>query len=351
MKRKAVKILLLLVLLLISTFIFVNNQHDRNNEGTPQVMKIKKLSNKKLFGSAVQYYALEHDKKYKSILEEQYNILTPENEMKFPVVHPEKYVYDFSYADKIVEFARKNHQKIHGHTLVWGHGMPAWLQNGHFSREEMLAILRGHITTEVKHFRGKIYMWDVVNEAFNDDGTLKNNIWLQSIGPDYIPLSYKWAHESDPRAILLYNDYGIEQINNKSNAVLNYLKMLKKNSVPIDGVGMQSHLSIYDRFSYSSLRDNINRFGKSGFKINITELDISIKGNGSLKKRRNRQATLYKKVYKACLKSKYCKSATTWGFTDKYTWEKPEDSPLLFDKYYKKKPAYWSIMKLIRRNN
>jgi endo-1,4-beta-xylanase len=314
-----------------------------------QVKTIRQLSKKKFFGSAVQYSVLKSDKKYRSILEKQYNILTPENEMKFPIVHPDKYIYDFSIADKIVAFAEKHHQKIHGHTLVWGHRIPAWLQNGHFSQKEMLAILEGHIKTVVGHFKGKIYAWDVVNEALNNNGTFKDNIWLRSIGPQYIALSFIWAHEADPKAILLYNDYGIEQINKKSSILLNYLSSLKSKGIPINGVGMQTHTSIYSKLNYSKIKSNIDRFGDSGFIVNVTELDISIKGNEPIQEREEKQAKLYRDIYKACLKSKNCTSVTTWGFTDRYTWEKPEDAPLLYYKNFREKSAYKNIIKLRER--
>jgi endo-1,4-beta-xylanase len=212
----------------------------------------------------------------------------------------------------------------------------------------MLAILEGHIKTVVGHYRGKVYVWDVVNEAFDNSGRLKHNIWLDRIGPEYIPLAFKWTHEADPHALLFYNDYGIEDINTKSNAVYNYIKFLKANGIPINGIGFQSHLNIQSQSIVNSMEDNMNRFGKIGLQVNITELDINISGDDSLKTRLDKQASLYKKIISISTKSKYCTAVTFWGFSDKYTWQDQNAKPLLFDKKYRKKKAYNEILNELR---
>ncbi|TML90546.1 MAG: endo-1,4-beta-xylanase [Actinobacteria bacterium] len=171
------------------------------------------------FGTAVRATALQQDDDFSDVLGHQYNALTPENELKWAVVHPQPDMYDFRAADIIVAFARRHHMVVHGHTLAWYSQNPDWLLRGHFGRERLIAILRDHIATVVGRYRGRVSQWDVVNEAVDDGGGLRHNVWLDGIGPDYIALAFRFAHEADPSAKLFYNDYLIENPGPKATAV------------------------------------------------------------------------------------------------------------------------------------
>jgi endo-1,4-beta-xylanase len=172
-----------------------------------------------LIGAAVDYDPLFQDKLYAQTLSREFSILTPENAMKFGVIHPAQNVYVFSEADAIVAFAKQNGMQVRGHTLVWHNQLPQWLVDGNFTRDEMIAILKDHIMAVVGHYRGQVTVWDVVNEAVDDNGSLRDSIWLKTIGPEYMDMAFNWAHEADPQAQLFYNDYGNEDLGKKSNAI------------------------------------------------------------------------------------------------------------------------------------
>src|SRR5690348_11165511 len=161
-------------------------------------------------GSAVSYSALTTDAQYAQILGQQFSAITPENEMKWVSIEPQQGVYTFGQADAEVQFAEQHHQLVRGHNLVWHSQLPDWLTGGSFTNDQLAAILKQHIFTEVGHFRGKIWQWDVVNEPFNEDGTLRTTMWYNALGPNYIADALRWAHEADPRAKLFLNDYNIE---------------------------------------------------------------------------------------------------------------------------------------------
>ncbi len=173
---------------------------------------LRDLAQRPLIGTAVNTDLLDSDPTYTAILDREFNSVTPENAMKWESVEAQRGVLDFSAADRLVAHARAHHQIVRGHTLVWHSQLPAWLTSGTFTNDELEAILHKHITDEVSHFRGRIYAWDVVNEAFNEDGTLRDTIWLRQLGPAYIAKAFRWAHQADPHAKLYYNDYNLEAI-------------------------------------------------------------------------------------------------------------------------------------------
>ena len=181
---------------------------------------LRDLAPRPLIGTAVNTDLLGSDATYTRILDREFNSVTPENAMKWESVEAQRGVLDFSAADRLVAHARAHRQIVRGHTLVWHSQLPAWLTSGTFTNDELEAILHKHITDEVSHFRGRIYAWDVVNEAFNEDGTLRDTIWLRQLGPGYIAKAFRWAHQADPHAKLYYNDYNLESIGPKSDAAL-----------------------------------------------------------------------------------------------------------------------------------
>jgi endo-1,4-beta-xylanase len=300
-------------------------------------------------GTAVNTDALGNDPIYRAAVADQFNTVTPENVMKWEVVEPQRGVNDFTAADTLVDFARAHGQKVRGHTLVWHNQLPSWLTSGTWTPAELRAILRQHILTEAGHFRGRIWAWDVVNEAFNDDGTMRDTLWLQELGPGYIADAFRWAHQADPKALLFYNDYNIEGVNAKSDAVYNLVRDLQAQGVPINGVGLQSHFGTQYGFP-GDVPANMARFARLGLDTAVTEADVrSILPMDSAKLQA--QSAGYSLLLESCLLQRRCISFTVWGFTDKYQWVPGvfagQGSAALYDENYVAKPAYDALRRIL----
>ena len=298
-------------------------------------------------GTAVKSRRLREDSQYRETVAREFNSITAEYEMKFRFLQPEQGRFDFTASDELVNFASENDMSVRGHTLVWHIDVPGWIENGNWSRQELLDILETHIKTVVGRYKGQIPVWDVVNEAVGDDGKLRNSFWLQKIGPEYIELAFKWAHEADPNAKLLYNDYRIEEVNKKSNAVYQLVSDLKAKGVPIDGVGFQMHMSEEDPRNFDSVADNMQRLGELGLDVEFTEADVRIR-QPATQAELNSQAEIYERIIQTCLDADNCDSVTLWGFTDRYSWVpgffNGFGDALIFDENYQPKPAYDSIL-------
>ncbi|WP_433861828.1 endo-1,4-beta-xylanase [Streptomyces sp. L7] len=263
--------------------------------------------------------ALASDAAYKAIAASQFSTVSPENVMKWDAVESAQGSYNWAPADQLVAFAQQNGQLVRGHTLVWHNQLPAWLSQElpSMSSADVRALLKKHITDEVTHFKGEIWQWDVVNEAFNDDGTLRDSIWLQKLGPDYIADAFRWAHAADPKALLFYNDYNIEYTGPKSNAVYGFAQKLKAQGVPIDGVGFQTHLDT--QYGLPDLQNNLQRFSDLGLKVAETEVDVRTTLPVTAVEQ-NAQVAGYTSTLQACLAVRSCLSYTVWGFGDAYSW-------------------------------
>jgi endo-1,4-beta-xylanase len=318
-------------------------------------------------GVAVSPRALLTDEA--ALIISQFNSMTPENAMKMGPIHPQEDQYNFTGGDSIVAFAQRNGMYMRGHTLCWHNQTPLWLfktaTGDTVSKEILLQRLKDHINTVVSRYKGKIYAWDVVNEAISDkeDEYLRPSIWLKICGEEYIERAFQYAHEADPKALLFYNDYN--EINPvKREKVFKLVKTLKEKGVPIHGVGLQGHWSIYEPTA-AVLESTLKRFSELGLQVQITELDISIynKEHG----RRERTAedslalftpekeSLQIERYKTCfdLFRKYKKtlaSVTFWNISDRSSWldnfpvRGRKDYPLLFDKDLKPKKAFWPVV-------
>jgi endo-1,4-beta-xylanase len=283
---------------------------------------------------------------YAQTLSREFDILTPENAMKFEPIHPSRDQYSWADADAIVSFAEAHGMKVRGHTLVWHQQLPGWITGGTFTHEEWIDILHDHITAVVSHYRGKIYAWDVVNEAIADDGSLRDTVWLRGIGPDYIKLAFQWAHEADPQALLFYNDYGASGSGVKSDAVYNLVKNLTESGVPINGVGMQMHTSLESPPVFGDIAANIKRLNGLGLEVQVTEMDVRLKIPATTADL-TQQANIYRDMLEVCLSAKNCTAFVMWGFTDLYSWI-PSANPgygsaLIFDESYNPKPAYYAL--------
>ncbi len=221
-------------------------------------------------------------------------------------------------------------------------------REGQFTKKQWKQILREHIQTVVGRYRGKIWAWDVVNEAVGTDGALWNTHWLRVIGPEYIALAFHWAHEADPDAILVYNDHEAEGLNEKSQAIYNLVKSLKENGVPIDAVGFQMHVWLDGPPTPDELDANMKRLAELGLDVHITEMDVRTQySHESLENKLDAQAEIYRQAMASCLAITNCKAFLTWGLTDRESWipgyTGNPDIPLLFDLNGQPKPAYWAL--------
>ena len=220
----------------------------------------------------------EEDVRALPIIKSQFNTISPENQLKWQSIHPQPDKYDFDGADRYVAFGEKYGMFVIGHTLVWHNQTPAWVfedgKGNLVDRDTLMGRMRDHIRTVVGRYKGRIKGWDVVNEAVNADGTLRQSKWLKIIGEDYIAKAFQFAHEADPQTELYYNDYSLEN-EPKRNGAVQLIKKLKADGVPITGVGLQGHNSL----TWPSIQQQdatITAFAKLDIKVNITELDINV---------------------------------------------------------------------------
>ncbi|MFE2641559.1 endo-1,4-beta-xylanase [Streptomyces nigra] len=292
-----------------------------------------------------------YDKEYRKVLGREFSSVSPENQMKWDYIHPERDRYDFGQADAIVEFARKNHQVVRGHTLLWHSQNPAWLENGDFTEAELRGILREHITKVVGRYKGRIQQWDVANEIFDDQGDLRtrDNIWIRELGPGIVADAFRWAHRADPKAKLFLNDYNVESVNAKSDAYYALVKDLRAQRVPVHGFSVQGHLSTRYGFP-GDLADNLRRFDALGLETAVTELDVRMdvpEGSVPTPAQEKQQAEYYQRMLQACLEVDGCNSFTIWGFTDKYSWVpvffQGEGFATVMTDGFGRKPAYYAL--------
>ncbi|MEU3528077.1 endo-1,4-beta-xylanase [Streptomyces sp. NPDC038707] len=285
------------------------------------------------FGTAVTASHLG-ESAYAGTLDREFNAVTPENEMKWDATEPSRNTFTFGSADQIVSHAQSKGMKIRGHTLVWYSQLPSWVSG--LGATDLRTAMNNHITQVMQHYKGKIYAWDVVNEAFQDgsSGARRSSPFQDKLGNGFIEEAFRTARSVDPDAKLCYNDYNTDGVNAKSNAVYNMVKDFKARGVPIDCVGFQSHFNSASPVP-SDYQANLQRFADLGVDVQITELDIE--GSGTA------QATNYANVVKACLAVTRCTGMTVWGITDKYSW-RSSGTPLVFDSNYGEKPAYTAVL-------
>jgi len=311
------------------------------------------------------------------IIKSQFNTISPENQLKWQSIHPQPDKYDFDGADRYVAFGEKYGMFVIGHTLVWHNQTPAWVfddgKGNLVDRDTLLKRMRDHIRTVVGRYKGRIKGWDVVNEAVNADGTLRQSKWLKIIGEDYIAKAFQYAHEADPQAELYYNDYSLEELQ-KLNGAVRLIKNLKAQGVPISGVGLQGHNNLI----FPSMQQQeaaITAFAKLGVRVNITELDINvlpfvseeegprIKLSDDLQPKLNpytsglpksvneEQAMQFAQLFRVYLKHRdVIDRITFWGVTDGDSWlnnfpvRGRTNYPLLFDREGKAKLSFDTLI-------
>lgn len=299
-------------------------------------------------GSAISNDALadSSDPTYRQIASTQFSTVSPENVMKWDALEPTRGTYNWGPADAFVAFAQQNHQLIRGHVLVWQNQLPTWLTSGvadgTISKAELKALLQKHITDVVTHFRGKIWQWDVVNEAVGDPWSTSDHVigykgfWYQNLGEGYIADAFRWARAADRRALLFYNDYNIDAFgdrgpSDKTQFVYTMVKNLRAQGVPIDGVGSQGHLSTrYGNYDALQIADALNEFAGLGVATALTEVDVrslvpASPTGDDLNRIQQASAADYSALMQGCLASRHCLSFTVWGFDDKHNWTSTTD--------------------------
>ncbi|MCF6521907.1 endo-1,4-beta-xylanase [Streptomyces sp. JJ36] len=295
-------------------------------------------------GNALAAGKLDGNARYRQIAGQEFNWVTAENAMKWGVLEPSRGNYDWSGADRIMEFAAANGQQVRGHTLVWHSQAPGWLENGGFPAAELRGLMYDHIDTTMGRYQGRIAHWDVVNEAFNESGGFRDSFWYRTLGESYIADAFRRARQADPSADLYINDYNVEGVNAKSTAMYNLVRDLKAQGVPIDGVGLQAHL-ITGQVP-SSLQQNIQRFADLGVDVAITELDIRMNLPADAGKLAQ-QARDYRTVVEACLAVSRCVGVTGWGISDADSWVpdvfEGQGAATMYDSGYNPKPAYDAV--------
>ncbi|KAL0955074.1 hypothetical protein HGRIS_003991 [Hohenbuehelia grisea] len=315
---------------------------------------VAKSKGKLYFGSATDNGEIT-DAPYKAILSDtkEFGQITPGNSMKWDATEPQRGTFTFTNGDVIANLAAANGQLLRGHTCVWHSQLPSWVSAGNFSATELTSIIETHCGTVVGHYKGKAckwrlysyHAWDVVNEAFNEDGTFRSSVFYTTLGQDYIATAFRAARAADPDTKLYINDYNIDGLGAKSTAVVNLVKQLKQDGVPIDGIGIQGHLIVGT--VPSTIQANIEQFAALGVEVAITELDIRLTLPVTPEKLAQ-QKTDYLNVIKACNAVPKCIGVTIWDYTDKYSWVPSvftgQGAALPWDENLIKKPAYDGIV-------
>ncbi len=303
-------------------------------------------------GTAINVDELVFNPRYREIAVKQFNSITAENIFKSAYLHPKPSRFFWADADSLVAFCTTTQKRLHGHTLIWHQQLPEWINTFHGNKSEWEQLFKTHIQTIVSHFKGKVAAWDVVNEAFNEDGTLRNSIWRQHLGDGYIEKAFIYAQEADSLALLFYNDYNLESNPTKRHSVLSLLNAMRARGVKVDGVGLQMHISIMYP-DVQAIVEAMDEVVRADFVMHLSEIDISVNPFGKsieltpdlMKRQADLLGSLvlaYKKVPK---RLKY--GMTFWGISDQNSWIRTTfnriDYPLLYDDGYLPKPCFCTL--------
>ncbi len=331
-----------------------------------------------LIGTALNAAQIEEkDAAAYALVKQQFNVITPENIMKCEVIHPEWNRYDFTLADKIIAYGKKNNIPVIGHTLIWHSQLSPFVKNIQ-SKDSLQTFFTNHITTIAKRYDGKIKGWDVVNEALEEDGSLRKSIFLNKLGEDYIVEAFRLAQKAAPNTELYYNDYNIELPKKRAGAIA-LIKKIQAAGVRIDGVGIQGHWRSY-KVPMKDIEDAINEFAALGIKVMFTELDLGVLPNPwdgdaadvNLKAEYNakmnpyanglpdsvatKQAESYAALFNLFVKYKdKIGRVTFWGVNDGQSWLNDwpihgrTNYPLLFDRNFKPKPAFTAVINAAKK--
>jgi endo-1,4-beta-xylanase len=318
-----------------------------------------------LTGCAVNANLFRDDEGFRELLAEQYNIVVPENCLKWNILRPTADTYNFADADSLVAFTAAHGMKVRGHNFVWHEALPGWF-DATVNKDNAQTFLVDHIHTVGGRYKGKIHSWDVVNEAIwiadgRPDGLRSSSPWFQMLGPGYIDVAFKTAREADPAALLTYNDYSIEYDNEadgkKRAAVLALLRRMKADNVPLDALGIQSHIHAVSKDGFSKgVRELLAGAKALGLQVFVTELDVNDDSVTAedMAERDKIVAGVYRSYLTEALAGHEVKAVLTWGASDKNTWlnhgtkfrkQHPDrlQRPLPFDPDYASAPAFFAM--------
>lgn len=311
------------------------------------------LKEKASFGIGAAVTTAQLNKsEFVSPLVENFSQITGEYEMKMAHIWKSESSYEWSKADALVDFAKQHNMQIHGHTLLWYKSFPDWFKAADYDSTAFENTVKEYITTVVSRYKGDVASWDVANEIFNDNGTLRIDETIYETFSDPIAFygrCFQYAHEADPDALLFYNDYSVVIASGKRYGIKKMVERFQDEGYPIDGIGCQFHYKVST--SQSTIKSGLNDLATTGLKIHISELDIRVNVDKSdsyvfSTDEKQKQADVYQSIVEAYeeLPADQKFAITTWGVTDKYTWLTSEwhekEYPLLFDNNYEKKKAY-----------
>lgn len=317
----------------------------------------------------------QNDLNMKALIAREFNVLTPENGLKWEPVHPSEDKWDFGAGDRLVDFAQQNNMKVQGHVLVWHSQVPRdlFLDNSgkQISKEVLAKRMEKHIQTLVDRYKGKIDSWDVVNESITPEDGFRKSKWLEIMGPEFMERAFHLAHEADPNCQLLYNDYGMDNAKRR-DFVVDLVNRYQRKGVPIHGIGMQGHFNLEDP-GISAIEASIEAFAATGLRVHFTEVDVDVLPydwarsaevstnaayreslnpykDGLPKEINDKLTKRYEDLFKLFLKhSDKIDRVTFWGPSDDHSWKNNfpmrgrTNYPLLFDREHKRKEAYYAI--------
>lgn len=370
----------LFFLWIIASGLFLTGVHAQS---PPETSLKEALEGKFYMGTAMNaFQILGRDTMSLEVIEKQFNSVVAENVMKSGVIQPREGEFKFELPDQFVAFARQHDMYTVGHCLIWHSQAPRWFftdeEGNEVTREVLIDRMKTHIYTLAGRYKGKVDCWDVVNEAFEDDGSWRENKFYQIVGPEYVELAFRFAHEADPEAELLYNDYSMFHTGRRE-AVVALVKDLKSKGLRVDGVGMQAHYGM-DYPDYDAFEESIVAFSKAGVQVHITEMDISVLpfpdpgvgadvrasfeyqdkmnpyAEGLTEEVRQAWHDRYLTFFKIFLKHQdKVKRVTLWGVSDRQSWKNNwpirgrTDYPLLFDREFQPKPVVEDIIRAAGR--
>lgn len=307
-----------------------------------------------------------NDAAYSSILTSQFNLAVIDNTPNWYFtdggLRPSPTTYNFKTMDQVVAYSQQHHMAMQAHHLLWGEEkwLPDWLKNGNYTPEQLMTLVQSHIATVVGRYKGKIKEWSVVNEAFTRGQHIYglHDWWADHTGGDsYIDQAFIWAHQADPGAVLILNDFDDEHFNSISDAMYSYIKGAKARGIPIGGIGMQMHIDGTHPPDPNEVAQNMQRFGALGVGVYVTEFDVNMSNVPAPDSAKdNIEASIYYDMMRACIESKVCHSFSELGITDKETWynymgpSTADARPLMFDQNYQPKPAFYAFRNALAQN-
>ncbi|KAJ0350808.1 Glycoside hydrolase, 10 [Colletotrichum chrysophilum] len=306
----------------------------------------------KYFGTAVNEQRVT-DTTYMAIVNNtaEFGSVVPENGQKWAYTEPSQNTFSYTSGDIVPNIAKANGQILRCHTLTWHSQLPNWVSSGSWTAATLTAVIQTHISNVMKHYLGQCYAWDVVNEAAADDGTWRESVFYNTLGTDYLPISFRAARAADPNTKLYLNDYNLEYNGAKTDRVYEAATIVQNAGGPIDGVGFQGHLIVGSTPGRSALATALRRFTALGLEVAYTELDIRHSSLPASSAALVTQGNDFANVVGSCVDVDGCVGVTIWGFTDKYSWIPDtfsgQGDALLWDANYAKKPAYTSVSSVL----